>query len=150
MGENGPMDDETGIDADRAAVEGLVQTFFAAFVSGPDLDARLDALRAILLPRAVIVRTCGLEPAVYDVESFIGPRRELLSGGRLTDFGEWAVSGRTEIFGDIGQHFCRYAKSWVEDGVPVSGGGMKTFQFVRTGAGWRVSAAAWDDDRVAA
>src|SRR5690242_16065535 len=124
------MDDETGIDADRAAVEGLVQTFFAAVVTGPELDGRLDALRAVLLPGAVIVRTSGLEPAVYDVESFIGPRRELLSGGRLTGCREWAVSGRTELFGDIGQHFCRYAKSWVEDGVPVRGGGMKTFQFV--------------------
>ena len=139
--------DDMSIEADRAAVAGLVRTFFAAFTSGPDLDARLDDLRAILLPRAVIVRTCGLEPAVYDVESFIEPRRALLAGGRLTGFREWAVSGRTELFGDIGQHFCRYAKSWVEDGVPVTGGGMKTFQFVRTRAGWRISAAAWDDDR---
>ena len=135
--------------ADRAAVAELVRTFFAAFVSGPELDARLDQLRGIMLPGAVIVRTCGLEPAVYDVESFIEPRRQLLAGGTLTDFREWEVSGRTEIFGDIAQHFCSYAKSWVRDGVPVTGEGMKTFQFVRTGAGWRISAAAWDDVRVA-
>jgi hypothetical protein len=24
---------------------------------------------------------------------------------------------------------------------------VKTLQFVRTGAGWRISAAAWDDER---
>ena len=133
--------------ADRAAIAGLVQTFFAAFVSGPDAAARLGRLREILLPQAVIVRTCGLEPAVYDVESFIEPRAQLLAGDRLIGFREWEVSGRTEVFGDIAQHFCSYAKSGVQDGVPFTGRGMKTFQFVRTGAGWRVSAAAWDDVR---
>jgi len=133
--------------ADREAIAGLVRTFFAAFVSGPGAAARLDRLREILLPQAVITRTCGLEPAVYDVESFIEPRRELLADGRLTGFREWAEPGRTDLFGDIAQHFCRYAKAGAQDGVAFTGGGMKTFQFVRTGDGWRISAAAWDDDR---
>ncbi|MFI5931797.1 DUF4440 domain-containing protein [Actinoplanes sp. NPDC051494] len=130
---------------DRAAIAELVRTFFAAFVSGTDSASRLDALRAILHPRAVIVRTCGGEPAVYAVDDFIAPRRELLSSGRLTGFSEWELSGRTEVYGDIAQHFCGYAKSGVQDGVPFTGQGMKTFQFVRTVAGWRIIAAAWDD-----
>ncbi|MEU4222036.1 DUF4440 domain-containing protein [Actinoplanes sp. NPDC026623] len=134
-------------EADRAAVADLVRTFFAAFVSGADSAARLDDLREAFLPRAVITRTCGAEPAVYDVEAFIEPRRELLSSGRLTGFREWEVSGRTDLFGDIAQHFCRYAKSGAQDGTPFTGGGMKSLQFVRTPAGWRISAVAWDDDR---
>ena len=72
--------------ADRAAIAGIVRTFFAAFTSGPDVAVRLDALRAAFLPQAVIVRTCGSEPAVYDVENFIAPRQALLSGGTLVDF----------------------------------------------------------------
>lgn len=134
-------------DADRAAIADLVRTFFAAFLSGPDSSARIDTLRDVLMPQAVIVRTCGGEPTVYDVDSFIGPRRDLLSGGRLTDFREWELSGRTELFGDIAQHFCSYAKSGVQDGAPFTARGMKTVQFVRTTAGWRVSAVAWDDER---
>ena len=133
--------------ADRAAIAGIVRTFFAAFTSGPDVAVRLDALRAAFLPQAVIVRTCGSEPAVYDVENFIAPRQALLSGGTLVDFGEWELSGRTEVFGDIAQHFCSYAKSGVQDGTPFTGRGMKTLQFIRTPAGWRISAAAWDDER---
>jgi hypothetical protein len=132
---------------DRAAIAELVQIFFAAFVSGPELSRRLDAMREVLLPQAVIVRTCGGEPAVYDVESFIGPRRELLSSDRLTHFSEWEVSGRSELFGDIATHFCSYAKSGVQGGTPFTARGMKVFQFVRTGAGWRISAVAWDDER---
>ncbi|MEV0457367.1 DUF4440 domain-containing protein [Catellatospora methionotrophica] len=134
-------------DADRAAIEGIVGTFFAAFTSGPDGAARLDALRALFLPGAVIVKTCGGEPTVYDVDGFITPRQALLTGGTLTGFSEWALPGRTDVFGDIAQHFCAYAKSGELDGVAFTGRGMKTLQFARTGDGWRISAAAWDDER---
>ncbi|MGZ4601058.1 MAG: DUF4440 domain-containing protein [Oryzihumus sp.] len=136
-----------GTEADRAAIADVVRTFFAAFTSGPDSADRLDALRGVFLPEAVIVRTCGLVPAVYDVESFIAPRQALLSGGTLVDFREWEVRGRTEVFGDIAQRFCSYAKSWVQDGTPFTGRGMKTLQLVRTADGWQISAVAWDDER---
>jgi hypothetical protein len=132
---------------DRAAIAGIVRTFFAAFTSGADCTARLDALRQVFLPEAVIVRTGGGVPAVYGVDSFVAPRRELLSNGTLTDFREWELSGHTEIFGDIAQHFCSYAKAGVQHGASFTGRGMKTLQFVRTPAGWRISAAAWDDER---
>jgi hypothetical protein len=136
-----------GVDADEAAIAEIVRTFFAAFSSGPGLVARLDGLRALFLPGAVIVRTGGGEPAVYDVDGFIAPRQELLSGSALVDFAEWELAGRTEVFGDIAQHFCSYAKRGVQDGSAFTGRGMKTLQFVRTAAGWRISAAAWDDER---
>jgi SnoaL-like domain len=132
---------------DRAAIAAAVRTFFAAFTSGPDVTARLDALRRLFLPEAVIVRTCGGPPVVHGVDDFIAPRQELLAGGTLTDFREWEVAGRTEVFGDIAHHFCSYAKAGVQDGNPFTGRGMKTLQFVRTPAGWRISAAAWDDER---
>lgn len=133
--------------ADRAEIAGIVRTFFAAFVSGAECAGRLDALRQVFLPEAVIIRTCGGEPTVYGVDSFIAPRQELLSGGSLTAFREWELSGHTEVFGDIAQHFCGYAKAGVQDGTPFTVRGMKTLQFVRTSAGWRISAAAWDDER---
>jgi hypothetical protein len=132
---------------DRAAIAGLVRTFFAAFTSGPDLADRMEALRALFLPEAVIVKTCGGEPTVYGVDSFLAPRQALLTGGTLLDFSEWELAGRTEVFGDIAQHFCSYAKQWTQDGTPFTGRGMKTLQCVRTSAGWRISAAAWDDER---
>jgi hypothetical protein len=131
---------------DEASVEALVTTFFAAFTSGPGLDERMDALRAALLPAAVIVKTCGALTA-YDVDGFLEPRRALLTGGTLTGFREWPTSGQTQVYGDIAHHFCAYAKEGVQDGVPFTGRGMKTLQFVRTPEGWRISAAAWDDER---
>jgi hypothetical protein len=132
---------------DRATIERMVDAFFGAFVSGPGCAERMDLLRGLLLPRAVIVRTCGPEPAVMGVEEFIAPREALLTGGSLTDFREWPVGGRVEVFGDVAHWFGSYAKAGTQEGEPFTGRGMKTIQLVRTGDGWRISAAAWDDER---
>lgn len=133
--------------ADHDAIEAVVRTFFAAFACGPGCDERLDALRDLFLPEATIVRTCGGEPTAYDVDGFVEPRRALLTDGALVDFREWEVSGRTDLFGDVAQRWCRYAKEGVHDGVRQSGSGTKSVQLVRTAAGWRISGAVWDDDR---
>jgi hypothetical protein len=131
---------------DRSEIEEVVGRFFAAFTSGSDVEARLHGLREVLLPEALIVRTCGA-PARYDVAGFIEPRRELLTGGRVTDFREWEVDGTTEVYGDVAHHWCTYAKAWVEDGEQRTGVGAKSIQLVRSGTGWRISAVAWDDER---
>ncbi len=137
----------SGSGDDQEAVARLVETFFAAFRSGPDGPALLSELRGMFLPHAVVVRTCGTEPAVYGVEEFIAPRQALLAEGSLVDFTEWAVGGRTEIFGGIAHHFGSYAKEGVQDGVRFAGRGMKSMQLIRTSQGWRISAVAWDDER---
>lgn len=128
-------------------IQELVDVFFDAFTSGPGLDDRMDALRRAMLPEARIVRTCGLPPASYDIESFLEPRRALLTDGTLTDFHEEAVSGRIDLFGDLAHWFGRYTKEGLMRGEPYVGAGMKSIQLVRTDGGWRISAAAWDDDR---
>jgi hypothetical protein len=133
--------------ADRAAIATLVRTFFDAFTSGPGVATRMEALRAACLPQAIVVRTCGGEPTVYDVDGFIAPRQALLTDGTLEQFREWELSGHTEVFGDIAHHFCSYAKEGVQGGAPFTGRGMKSLQLVRTSRGWRISAAAWDDER---
>ena len=43
--------------------------------------------------------------------------------------------------------FSAYAKSGVSKGEPFQARGMISTQFVRTPAGWRISAMAWDDER---
>lgn len=125
----------------------MVDTFFAAFVSGPGSTERLQTLRDLFLPGATVVKTCGGEPTVYDVDGFIAPRAALLSSGELSDFREWELEGHTEVFGDVAHHWCTYAKSWSQDGALRTGRGTKTLQLVRTGTGWRISALAWDDVR---
>lgn len=134
--------------ADRDAIADVVRTFLRGlFTSGPDIAARLDRMRELFLPGAVLVRTCGSEPLQYDVDAFIAPRKALLTGGTLVDFREWELDGRTDLFGDLATHVCSCAKSWVQDGSAFSGRGMQSLQLVRTSDGWRISAAAWNDER---
>ncbi|WP_260430669.1 nuclear transport factor 2 family protein [Nocardioides sp. LS1] len=133
--------------SDEAEIEDVVRAFFGAFTSGPDTAARLETLRDLFLPGAVIVSTGGRGPALMDVDAFIAPRAALLSGGTLVGFREWAEEGRTDVFGDVAHWFGSYAKEWEQDGQSFGGRGMKSLQLVRTPQGWRISAAAWDDER---
>lgn len=138
---------EAASTSDETAIEALVRAFFSAFTSGPDAAARLDDLRRIMLPGATVVRTCGLPIEVYDIESFIAPRLALLTSGEISEFEEWPEPGRTDVFGDIAHWWGAYGKRWrTNDGVHT-GRGMKTMSFVRTDDGWRISSAAWDDER---
>jgi hypothetical protein len=146
IGVVGRIEDD-GSTADRTAISDIVRAFLAAFVSGPSAPARLSRLESLFVPEAVIVRTCGGEPAVYGVDSFIAPRRALLTSGALVDFREWELRGRIEIFGDMALYFGSYAKAGVQDGTPFSARGMKSLHLVRTSSGWRISAAVWDDER---
>lgn len=132
---------------DEDELNRMVNVFFTAFTSGPGCADRLNALRALFVPQALITRTCGTDPAIYDLDSFIAPRQALLEGGTLVDFHEWAESGHTEIFGDIAHWWGSYAKEGIQNGTPFTGRGMKSIQFIRTTDGWRITAAAWDDER---
>jgi RimJ/RimL family protein N-acetyltransferase len=145
---NGGEADEADESAshDLAEIARLVATFFAAFTTGPDVDVRLDSLRQVLLPQAIILRSAGDELTVYDVDGFIAPRRAVLTDGTLQEFREWEVVGRTEMTGGIAQRFSSYAKAGVQDGTAFSAQGTKTLQLVRTSDGWRISAVAWTDD----
>ena len=94
-----------GEGTDQASIQAVVDAFFAAFVTGPDLADRMATLRGLFAPRAVITRTCGLEPAVTDVDAFIEPRQALLADGTLSQFRESPTRGRIEAFGDIAHWF---------------------------------------------
>lgn len=131
---------------DRTAIGEVVATFFAAFTSGPGADGRLAGLPGLFVPQAVIVRACG-DTAIYDVEGFVAPRAELLTGGRLTDFREWSVDGRTDVFGDVAVHTGTYAKEGVLDGRPFTGRGFKSLHLVRLSGRWLISSVVWEDER---
>lgn len=131
--------------SDEPEIRALVDTFFAAFASGPGLDDRMAALRACFVDGAVVTRTLDEEPQLLTVDEFIAPRHELLSGTRVTDFREWEVSGHTETFRAVAHHWCTYSKTWTEHGHPHHGHGAKTLQLVNTAEGWKITALAWDD-----
>ncbi|MGY5126443.1 alanine--tRNA ligase [Streptomyces nigrescens] len=113
----------------------------------PRTDSRPDlgVIRDVFIPQGRIIANVGDEPVVYDLDAFIEPRQKMLTDGTLTEFREWEVAERTEIFGSIAHRFSEYRKSGFHQGEWFEGSGHKTTQFVRTPSGWRMSSLAWDD-----
>lgn len=146
-GPGSPAAAPSSVSYDHDEVRTILDMFFSAFVSGPRAHECGQVLREVMLPTAVVVRTCGGEPMSYTVEEFIAPRIELLTSGAVEDFREWVTDVRVDLFGDIAQAWCGYDKSWRQATEDHHGRGMKSIQLVRNGRGWRISAVAWDDER---
>ncbi|MFE0138647.1 DUF4440 domain-containing protein [Streptomyces sp. NPDC059037] len=135
-------------DVTKAELDELMRTFLGAFTNTGGSKANLGAVRDVFIPQGMIISNVGDgAPVVYDIEGFIAPREKMLSdGGKLTEFSEWEVSERTEIYGSIAHRFSEYRKSGYLDGEWFEGVGHKTTQYVRTPDGWRMSSMAWDDE----
>ncbi|MFF4317921.1 DUF4440 domain-containing protein [Streptomyces sp. NPDC001568] len=129
----------------KRELDELMRTFLGAFDNTGGGRPRLEAVREVFIPQGMIIKNVGGEPVVYDLDAFIEPRAKILTDGTLTEFREWEVDERTEIFQSIAHRFSEYRKSGRLDGKRFEGTGRKTTQFVRTPAGWRMSSMAWDD-----
>lgn len=133
---------------DRAQIDALTRRFLAAFTNRDGAIPTLPALPHHFMMDATVRVADALGTIVStDVHGFIGPRAELLAGGRLRDFEEHETESRTEVRGGIAQRWLRYAKRGTLDGQPFEGAGTKSLQFVRTARGWKIAALAWTDDR---
>jgi len=131
---------------DQRAIDALVHRFFAAFTNRQG-RANVASARDLMIPEAVIVKNAGPSPEIYGVETFLGPREALLANGSLLDFEEEETSSRTDVHGNVAQRLSLYRKSGVASGTRFETRGVKTFQFIKTPAGWRIGAVAWDDER---
>jgi len=134
------------MSADEREIDSLAARFFAAFTNKHG-RANVSSARNLLIPEAVIVKNAGSSPEIFGVETFLDTREALLSNGDLVDLEEAETGSRTDIHGNVAQRLSFYRKSGAMSGRWFETRGVKTFQFIRTPAGWRISAVAWDDER---
>ncbi|MFJ7255036.1 GNAT family N-acetyltransferase [Streptomyces sp. NPDC098085] len=129
----------------NAELDELMHAFLGAFTNTGGTRPNVDVVREVFIPQGTIIQNVGAEPVIYDLDAFIEPRQKILTDGTLTEFSEWEVTERTEIFGSVAHRFSEYRKSGFLNGEWFEGSGRKTVQFVRTPAGWKMSSMAWDD-----
>lgn len=129
----------------KAELDQLMRAFLGAFTNIAGCRPNVDVVREVFIPQGMIIKNVGSELVIYDLDGFVEPREKILTDGSLTEFSEWEVAERTEIFGSIAHRFSDYRKSGFLNGEWFEGSGHKTTQFVRTPAGWRMSSMAWDD-----
>jgi hypothetical protein len=140
------MPDTQLVLEDKEAIDAVAAAFFDAFTTTGGRSPDVDSLYRLFIERAVIVSNVRGAMQVYDVTTFVEPRRSILTNGTLLEFREEEVSEQTTIAGNIAQRLSRYRKWWIEAGAKREGGGTKSLQFVRTAEGWKIASLIWDDD----
>jgi hypothetical protein len=125
----------------------LTQAFFRAVSFEPGGEPPYDTIHGLFIEQGLLIKNVGDQPEISSVAQFIAPRRALVDSGRLTRFHEAELWADTVVFGNVGHRYSAYEKAGTQDGKSFEARGMITTQFIRTPAGWRMSAMAWDDER---
>jgi len=132
---------------DAAQMASVLDTFFAAvsFPTGGRPD--YSALPELFSNGARLIKNSGDLPEISTVDEFVAARQQQVDSGELTSFEEVEVAHTTDVFGNVGQRFSTYEKRGTIAGDTFGARGVISTQFIRTPAGWRISAMAWDDER---
>ena len=132
---------------DKREIDEITNHFFDLFTNTNNRIPNVRNIEKIFLPQGILINNTSDEPAIYDLESFIKPREELLTNGMLTNFIEHETFYQTEIFGNIAQRNCNYEKQGELNGEPFSGEGKKLMQFIKINNKWFLSAVIWSDKK---
>lgn len=131
---------------DQQDIDTLTTQFFSLFTNKDGALPNVNAIKDIFIPEGIITNNAGENTVINDLDSFISPRKKILTDGTLTEFHEREVTQKTNIFGNIAQRFCLYEKSGKIDGKYFETKGMKTIQFVKVKNDWKMSSVAWSDE----
>ncbi|MEM7298409.1 MAG: GNAT family N-acetyltransferase [Bacteroidota bacterium] len=134
-----------GIDLDQLKIDRLIKKFFSAFTN-KNTSPNLDLIYETCLAEAIIIKNTKGMPEVSNLESFIAPRKDLLTNGSLQNFEEYEVKEKTIITRNIAQRFSTYQKEGTLDGKDFSEKGNKMFQFVKVDTTWKICNMIWDDE----
>jgi hypothetical protein len=132
--------------ADKININNLTKQFFKLFDNTDQKIPDWAIAQNICIPEIIIIKKTGLTEVVYNLTSFIEPRKTILSDGTLTNFHEQELQEETQIIGHIAQRRSMYQKSGNLSGKSFVETGTKLFQFIKTKNGWRISSLVWEDD----
>lgn len=131
---------------DKGMIDKLTQDFFGLFTNTHQRQPDFKNIETICLPETIIIRKNAEGEVVYNLQSFIEPRKKILSDGTLTEFEEGEMQEETKITGNLAQRFSKYTKSGYLNGSFFQESGTKLFQFVKTKEGWKINSVIWEDD----
>jgi len=131
----------------KAEIDRLTTEFFLAVSFEEGAAPMYENIYELFIESGLLVKNTGSAPEINTVQQFIEPRVVAVRNGELTRFHEIELSETTEIFGNVAHRFNSYAKSGTIKGIPFTARGMVSTQFIKTTAGWKISAMAWDDER---
>ena len=130
---------------EKSNIDEITKSFFGIF-SNRNIQPNLESIYELCIAETIIIKMTGRKAEVYNLKTFIEPRKELLSNGTLTDFEEWETDETTIISRNLAQRESKYKKKGILSGEPFEGNGNKFFQFIKTNNGWKINSVIWEDD----
>ena len=134
------------LSKDKFYISEITKHFFDSFTNKENSTPKLDTLKSICLPEVRIVNN-GSE-VIYNLNSFLEPRKKILTDGTLVEFEEKEVYEKTNIIQNIAHRHSKYEKSGILNGKKFKQTGHKLFQFIKTNQDWKIKSVIWEDDKV--
>lgn len=131
----------------KRALDRLIAAFFAAVSFEAEQPPDYEQLHELFIAEGLLINNTGTGPEISNVEQFIDRRQATFRTGEVSRYRVEELSETTETFGSIAHRASAFVRSGTRGGSAFESRGMIFTQFVLTAAGWRVSAAAWDDQR---
>jgi len=132
--------------ADKNHIDNITKQFFDVFNNTNQRQPEWTILDNICIAQIIIIKKTGLTQSIYDLGSFIEPRRSILTNGTLTNFQETEIEEETKIVGHIAQRHSTYQKKGNLNGKDFIENGTKLFQFIKTIDGWKINSLVWEDN----
>jgi hypothetical protein len=132
---------------DEQEIDDITHQFFDLFTNTNNKIPNLQKINEIFLAGGLLINNTSDEAAIYDLDSFIKPREEILTNGTLTNFIEKETSYKTEIYGKIAHRVSNYRKSGELNGEAFTGEGKKLLQFIKLKDQWVLSSVLWHDKK---
>lgn len=133
--------------SDTLEIEHLTESFYSLFTNKYNRQAQLEVLFSLCLKNIEIIKKDGSHEEKFNLNSFIEPRKKLLSDGTLIEFEEKETGSETKIGEFIAHRTSNYKKSGILNGSPFDAVGKKYFQFKKTPYGWKIAAIIWEDEK---
>jgi RimJ/RimL family protein N-acetyltransferase len=135
------------LSKDRFYITEITRQFFDSFTNKESSTPKLDTLKSICTPEVRIVNINGSE-VIYNLNSFLEPRKKILTDGTLVEFEEKEVYEKTNIIQNIAHRHSKYEKSGILNGRKFKQTGHKLFQFIKTNQDWKIKSVIWEDDKM--
>jgi len=133
-------------EQDQLKIDELTNQFFRFIIPIKAVKKpHVQDIKKLFIKQGMIISNNSGEPIVYNLQEFIEPRKKMLTEGTLTNFSEYEISHKTEVFDHIAQRFSSYEKSGILNGIPFKTEGMKSIQFIKSDNQWKMVSVTWCD-----
>lgn len=116
------------------------------FTNSKQRQIELEKIFDLCLPEALIIKKCIDKEEIYNLDSFIKPRKKILTDGSLVEFEEFETAEATTIHYNLAHRISKYRKKGNLNGQFFEGNGTKFFQYIKTNKNWKISSMVWEDE----